>query len=213
MAVILSGRARSSLKNPGISSSSGSGAATRADGTNPPIDVPASRILNQCGLQGTPTTTLFAQMVAAPLTPVRHGEHPERVMALGRRLSVFVLGVALVALHAAPCAGWAATSDARMACCSRAGDCPMHASDAGGALTHHATPQDQVDACCAWSAPDQSRQSPSTVAPTISASVLGPASRLGEAVPALVLSEPWRTASPMRASAVRRHLLFSVFLV
>jgi hypothetical protein len=128
-------------------------------------------------------------------------------------LSAVVLGLVLIAGNAAVCAGWTATPEARMACCSKGGDCPMHKGDSHRAAPEGALTQAQADACCAASERDQSNQtSPASVAAASSA-VLGTGIVVPASIPALVLSDGWRTAAPVPIPPVPRHVLLSVFLV
>jgi hypothetical protein len=48
---------------------------------------------------------------------------------------------------------------------------------------------------------------------TISFAALGPGVVLPTTVPALVLSDEWRTVSPVPATLVPKHILLTVFLV
>jgi hypothetical protein len=130
-----------------------------------------------------------------------------------RRISVLTLVLALVDAHAAVCAGWQSTPEARMDCCTEDCACPMHEgrpdrSGSGKALT-----QAQADSCCASSErEDSSHSNPSTAAP-ISNVVLGEGVVIQPPIPSLVLSDNWRTAVPIPATPVARHVLLSVFLV
>jgi hypothetical protein len=51
--------------------------------------------------------------------------HPTEVELLFRRTAALVVVLTLGAAGWAECAGWQATPEARMACCSGNGDCPM----------------------------------------------------------------------------------------
>jgi hypothetical protein len=98
-----------------------------------------------------------------------------------------------------------------MACCADA-SCPMHKdSDSSGSA--RVVTQAQADSCCAASErEDSSQPSPAFVA-AISAAVLGTASVLPASVPALVLSDGWRTTVPIPTAPIPKHVLLSVFLV
>jgi hypothetical protein len=135
------------------------------------------------------------------------------VLTISRLLSVGVLCMALAAGNVAVCSGWSASAAARMNCCSDEGNCPMHADGAPGVSSHDALTQAQADACCAWSAPKRSNPSPSIVALSISATVLGTVSAVSDAIALLVPREPSRAAMHLRDGAVRRHIVLSVFLV
>jgi hypothetical protein len=129
------------------------------------------------------------------------------------RLLAPVLGVLLLGGNAGVCAGWAATPEARMACCAEGGNCPMHQGDARQAGSGHRLTQAQADGCCGASERDQSSPPTPTFVAPISSAVLG----AGEVVPAispdLVRTDGWRTAAPVPLAPVPRHVLFSVFLV
>lgn len=134
-------------------------------------------------------------------------------MALVNRLSAVLLCLGLIAGNGAVCAGWLPSPEARMACCAEGDDCPMHkggsdATDSGRTLT-----QAQADACCASSEDQQSSSSTPSGMPAISFSVLGAGVVLQARLPALVLSDDWRTADPIPIAPVARHVLLSVFLV
>jgi hypothetical protein len=131
---------------------------------------------------------------------------------LFRRFPALVLTLALASGNVAVCAGWAATPEARMACCSEGGACPMHTSDTNNASDRVIT-QAQADSCCASSEQDDSTQPSPNVAVAFSSAVLGTGIILPVSVPALVLSDSWRAVVPIPSTAVPKHLLLSVFLV
>ena len=120
--------------------------------------------------------------------------------------------LALCAGNVAVCAGWQATSEARMACCENEATCPMHKSDSHGSGFTHSVTQAQADNCCAAS----ERGHSSTTNPTFvlsGAVVFAPAIVTVIApsnVPAL---QGWRTLVPLPAAHVPKHLLLSVLLV
>ena len=142
------------------------------------------------------------------VTPV---EHPTHVVTFSHRLSAVALSLALLAGNVALCAGWAATPEARMACCAEGVACPMHRSDSPD--NQRVVSQAQADSCCASAERDAQGSSNPTSVVTMSAAVLGPAIVLPADVPALVLTDAWRTVPPAPASHVPRHVLLSVFLV
>jgi hypothetical protein len=123
-----------------------------------------------------------------------------------------VLAMALAAANGAVCAGWLATPEARMACCSESGECPMHKGDSHRLGSGCVLTQAQADSCCASSERENSSQSSPTFVPGISA-VLGVGMVLPASVPALVLSDAWRMSAPLPAAPVPRHVLLSVFLL
>ena len=129
------------------------------------------------------------------------------------RLSAVILCVGFIAGNATVCAGWLPSPDARMACCADGGDCPMHKGESDQPASARVLTQAEADNCCAASEPEQSSPSAPTVANAISIAVLGPATVVPMTVPALVLSDDWRTASPIPTTPVPKHVLLSVYLV
>ena len=138
--------------------------------------------------------------------------HPTGVLRFGNRLSVVFLTLALAAGQAGVCAGWMAAPEARMACCSDDGRCPMHKPDPEDDESKRVVSQAEADRCCAASEQDDS--APSPTAPTF---VVTLAIALSP-VPAL-LPEPESHAGISRASVpiptahVPKHVLLSVFLL
>jgi hypothetical protein len=135
------------------------------------------------------------------------------VVTVARRLVAVFLAVLVSAGNAAICAGWAPTPEARMECCSGEEPCPMHKGESGNEQSGHSVSQAQADSCCASSERDSSNQSNPTNVASISSAVLGTGTVLPALVPALVLSDGWRTVAPILSPPVPRHLLLSVFLV
>ena len=129
-------------------------------------------------------------------------------MRLAQRLAALALTFGLMVGNAAICAGWLATPEARMACCAGDGGCPMHVGDSESSVT-----QAQADRCCASSERENSSQSKPSVAPAITGAVLGVWVVLPASVPALVLSDAWRTTAPLPLAPVAKHVLLSVFLL
>jgi hypothetical protein len=135
------------------------------------------------------------------------------VVRLVQRLAALALTFGLVAGNAAICAGWMPTPEARMACCADDAQCPMHMGDSHG-VGHHGVPtQADADSCCAVSESSNSSQSSPTFVAAITATVLGAAVVVPADVPALVLSDGWRTSAPLPSAPVPRYVLLSVFLV
>jgi len=149
---------------------------------------------------------------AANLTPLCRSAILEAVLTLARRLRAIGLMLALVAGNSAVCAGWAPTPEARMSCCTESGNCPMHKDGAHHSGDTNLVTQAQADSCCAASESHQSNQSSPTFV-EVSSAVLGPGIIVPAPVPALVLSDAWRTAAPIPLAPVPRHVLLSVFLV
>jgi len=129
------------------------------------------------------------------------------------RLAAVVLSLGLIAGDAAICAGWTATPEARLACCAESGDCPMHKHPSGDSGSGRILTQAQADTCCASSEGQKSSPSTQSFVAAISLAVLGPGIVLPASVPALVLSDDWRTYSPIPTPPVPRHVLLAVFLV
>ena len=152
------------------------------------------------------------QWLSSSLTSRRRSSILEAV-ALVHRFAAVVLCLGLIAGNAAICAGWAATAEARMACCADENTCPMHKGESGGSGSSRTLTQAQADACCTASEGEKSNPSTPTFVPAISVAVLGPGVVLPASVPALVLSDDWRTILPIPSAAVPRHVLLSVFLV
>jgi hypothetical protein len=128
-----------------------------------------------------------------------------------RRFSVVLLTLALAAGQAGVCAGWMATPEARMACCSDDGPCPMHKSESEDGSTRVVT-QAEADRCCAASEHEDSTPSQSNAAFFVTLAVaLSPIPGLLAAPEAH--ADIWRASVPIPASHVPKHLLLSVFLV
>ena len=134
------------------------------------------------------------------------------MVRLVQRLAALLLMFALMAANAAICAGWMPTAEARMACCA-GGECPMHKGDSHRSGPERVLTQAQADSCCASSESKNSNQSNPTFVAVITAAVLGTANVLPADIPALVLSDGWRTSAPIRVAPVPKHVLLSVFLV
>jgi hypothetical protein len=100
-----------------------------------------------------------------------------------------------------------------MACCSEGHECPMHSGDSHGSGSARVLTQAQADSCCASAEGQNSNQSNPSFASAITSAVLGVAVVLPASVPALVLSDAWRTSAPIPSAPVPKHVLLSVFLV
>ena len=134
------------------------------------------------------------------------------MLRIVRRLSATALALALMGGNGAVCAGWMPSADARMACCA-GGECTMHKGDSHRSGSEHGLTQAQADSCCASSEDGNSGQSSSAPVVAITAAVLGVGIVVPASVPALVLSNAWRTSAPIPIAPVPRHVLLSVFLV
>ena len=134
-------------------------------------------------------------------------------MRLLHRLAALTLTFGLMAGNAAICAGWLPTPEARMACCADGGQCPMHKGDSHRSGSGRVLTQVQADSCCASSEGRDSSQSTPSFVTAITAATLGVGVVLPANVPALVLSDGWRTSAPIPVAPVPKHLLLSVFLL
>jgi hypothetical protein len=135
------------------------------------------------------------------------------VVVLAHRVSVVLLCLGLATGNAAAvCAGWLATPEARQACCTGDGPCPMHKSDPHEQDSKRVVSQAEADRCCASSERDESTpSSPSFVLTVALALVTSPVPFVVPQIgPAL---EAWRTGVPIPATHVSKHLLLSVLLV
>jgi hypothetical protein len=156
---------------------------------------------------------LRKQWGLGPFDSVSAVEHSRDVVRLVHRLAALVLTFGLVAGNAAICAGWLPSPEARMACCAEGGNCAMHKGDSHRSGSGRVLTQAQADSCCASSEGQNSNQpNPSFVA-AITVAVLGVGVVRPANVPALVLSDAWRTSAPISIAPVPRHILLSVFLV
>ena len=140
-------------------------------------------------------------------------EHPSGVSRLVHRLAALALTFGLMAGNAAICAGWMPTPEARMACCAEGGECPMHKGNSHRSWSGRVLTQVQADSCCASAEGQRSNQSNPSFVTAITAAVLGVGVVLPANVPALVLSDAWRTSAPIPIAPVPKHVLLSVFLV
>ena len=131
---------------------------------------------------------------------------------VAKRLSALALALALMAGNAAVCAGWMSSSEARMACCSESGACPMHSGNSHDSGSDRVS-QAQADNCCADSERENSNQPNLTFLAAISSAVLGSGVVVPAPVPAFVLSDGWRSSMPIPIAPPQKHLLLSVFLV
>jgi hypothetical protein len=129
------------------------------------------------------------------------------------RLSALVLSLVLLGGNLGVCTGWAATPEARMACCVDGESCPMHKGESHDSSETRVISQAEADSCCAASERQQSSQSAPSFITMASSAVLGAGVVLPAPVPSLVASDAWRAAAPVPISPVPKHVLLSVFLV
>jgi hypothetical protein len=134
-------------------------------------------------------------------------------MVIVHRLFALVLSVLLFAGNGVVCQGWAATPEARLACCADDDTCPMHKDEQGGSGVEHVHAQAAADACCAASESHQSNEQRPTAQTVFSSLILGPGVLVPVIAPQLVTSDAWRTAVPIPMAPVPRHVLLSVFLI
>ncbi len=146
--------------------------------------------------------------VAWHLTRIAVSTHARDVRSLLRGVASLACLLVFAQNVVAACAGWQATPEARVQCCQDSA-CPLH---------HHqeASPtkaaQAAADKCCAQSTRQDSSQSPSAFASTMTlASLKSIPSVAVNQVLATPLSTPWETAAP--PTHVPKHLLLSVLLV
>jgi hypothetical protein len=99
-----------------------------------------------------------------------------------------------------------------MACCAGE-DCPMHKGRSDDSSSERVLTQEQADACCAASERQQSDSTNPPVIAAISAAVLGSGIILPMSTPPLVLTDGWRTDTPVPSPPISRHVLLSVFLI
>ena len=132
---------------------------------------------------------------------------------LVRRLAALALTFGLVTGNAAICAGWMPTPEARIACCADGAECPMHKGHSHSSASERVLTQAQADSCCASAEGQNSNQSNPSSVTAITAAVLGAGVVLPANIPALVLSDAWRTSAPIPIARVPKHVLLSVFLV
>ena len=132
---------------------------------------------------------------------------------LVQRLAALALTFGLMAGNASICAGWLPSPEARMECCAHGRECPMHKGDSHRSGSERVLTQAQADSCCALSEGKTSNKSSPTFVAAITPAVLGAGTVLPANVPALVLSDGWRTSAPIPVAPVPKHVLLSVFLV
>ena len=133
-------------------------------------------------------------------------------MTFLKRVSTFALTLALAAGNAGVCAGWAATPEERMECCTDGATCPMH-SEAGNKSAVRLLTQMQADTCCASAEHETSSPSQPTGIVAITSPILGNGSVLPQAPPLVAQTGTWRSAEPIPIASIPRHVLLSVFLV
>jgi hypothetical protein len=90
----------------------------------------------------------------------------------------------------------------------------MHKRAAHDPVSGRALTQAAADSCCLSSEEEKSTKSSApTSMDVISSAALGTGVALPASVPALVVSDDWRTGSPIPTTPIPKHVLLSVFLV
>ena len=89
----------------------------------------------------------------------------------------------------------------------------MHKGKSHESESDHAVTQVDADTCCASSERESSSSTASTSVAAFPFETLGPGIVLPASVPLLVLSNDWRTGSPLPTAPISRHVLLSVFLI
>ena len=131
-----------------------------------------------------------------------------------RHAAALVLVLTIGNVGWAECAGWEPTPEARMACCSASGACPMHKAAERDTSPERVVTQAHADSCCAASDKDDS--TPSALAFSISLSaalVASPIPAMGPVTAPPVPLDAWRAHVPLPGGQVSKHLLLSIFLI
>ena len=121
--------------------------------------------------------------------------------------------LALAGGNRAVCAGWLPTPEARMSCCAKGRECPMHKGGLHESHSQRPITQAEADSCCAWSERERSNSSGPTFVAEISSPAPNVSTVLTPPAPALVRTDSWRTDAPIPIAPVPKHVLLSVFLV
>ena len=140
--------------------------------------------------------------------------HHTVVELLFRRAAALVVALTFGAAGWAECAGWQATPEARMACCSGSGVCPMHGSTEPSSGSERVVTQAQADSCCAASDTDDSTPSSGAFSLSLSAALVTSAlSTMAPITAPLAPFDAWRAYIPLPGGQVPKHVLLSVFLI
>ena len=139
--------------------------------------------------------------------------HPRVVELLFRRTAALVVAITLGAAGWSECAGWQATPEARVTCCSGSGDCPMHGSTESDAGSERVVTQAQADSCCAASDTNDSTPSPGAFSLSLSAALVTSTLTTLAPIAAPPSFETWRTHAPLPVGQVPKHVLLSVFRI
>ena len=146
------------------------------------------------------------------LTPAARSGILETVVSFGRSLSAFFLVLALSASNVAACAGWLATPEARMACCTEGGACLMHKAESDDSGSPRAITQAEADSCCAASEQEDPAPSSSIVVFSVTLAVIPSPVPFVSAITA-AQSDRWRRIVPVPGARLPKHLRLSVLLV
>jgi hypothetical protein len=145
------------------------------------------------------------------LTPVRIHRTLRQVRFLLPRVVSAIVALVLTAGGVSLCAGWEATADARMACCTKRSACAMRRGTADSKATR--VTQAQADACCATA--DRPESTPSSTAIVVHPPLVSVAALVVALASTTTLEPEWGSATspPGFRIGVPRHLLLSVFLI
>jgi hypothetical protein len=159
-------------------------------------------------------TATIAQTIRLATDLTRPGQvpHARYTVTTVRRLAAIVAVLALCAGNVAVCAGWQATPEARMACCTDDAECPMRKSEGHDHSPNTALSQAQADSCCAAST--QRRDSPAAGSPFASSGAITLVPVVAVVAPTTAaLPQEWRALAPLPVSTIPKHLLLSVLIV
>jgi hypothetical protein len=92
------------------------------------------------------------------------------------------------------------------------GSCPLEEARTQS-LSYSSMNLDAFAITCALSEQEQSGQSNQAFAAPVSSAVLGPGIVVPPAQPRLVVTDAWRTGTPVPSPPVSKHVLISVFLL
>lgn len=120
--------------------------------------------------------------------------------------------LALAASNVAVCAGWLATPEARMACCSEGGSCPMHKAGSDDSGSARVITQAEADSCCAASEQHDSGPSSSIFVLSVSLAIIPSPVPFVSAI-TTVQPDIWRRIVPVPGARLATHLRLSVLLV
>jgi hypothetical protein len=147
-----------------------------------------------------------------PFDSITKVEHPTDVRLLMMRAVTLVAVIALTFSASLQCAGWQESAEARMACCAKETECPMHPASPDGSQGHRTVTQTQADTCCSLSEQSSSTSSASShdsLYTLVALSTLSAVPLLGTAP----VHHTWHAVTAISVVPVPRHLLLSVFLI